>query len=115
MTKPDTNLLSLSPGISHGRLRWNDVHGLRHIGLLPQSGPLQYLPLKLERGIVKPTQLRVPHEVAVRRFELRRRHVAGVIDEVDRSGPGEEVNGGSEDEEGGEGDDADEVELEMEP
>lgn len=111
----DTNLLSLSPRISHGRLRWNDVHSLWHISLLPQTGPLQYFPLKLERGVVKPTHLRVIHELAVRCFQLRRRHIARVIDEVNRSGPGEEVNGGSKNEETRKGDDADEVELEMKP
>lgn len=91
------------------------MHGLWHISLLPQTGPLQYLPLKLERRLVKPTHLRVLHELAIRSLELRRRNIARVIDEINRSGPGEEVNGGSKDEEAGKRDDADEVELEMKP
>lgn len=46
---------------------------------------------------------------------MRGREVAGEVHEVDGSGSGHDVNGGSENQESGAGDDGDEVVLEVEP
>lgn len=74
----------------------------RETCFFPEAGSLQNPHLEIDTfGIVLENQPRMLHECGERDSAGDRRLVAGVIDEVNRSGFGHEVDGaGEEDEEG---------------
>lgn len=92
------------------------MHGFGDIGLFAEAGAFQNLLLELEGGIVEVAgEGGVFHELVEFDAEVGRGTVAGEVDEVNGSGSGHDVYGGSEYEEGAADDDADEVVLEVEP
>lgn len=92
------------------------MHGFRKIGFLPETRALKDLPLELKRRLVElATQPGMLHERMERRFEMGFRAVACEVNKVNGAGAGHDVDGGGEDEDGGENKDTNKVVLEMEP
>ncbi|KAM1097080.1 hypothetical protein ACFX19_014778 [Malus domestica] len=90
------------------------MHHLRDISLLAEAGALENLTLELERRVVEVLrEAGVLHEALVRCLEVIGRAVAGVIDQVDGSGSGHDVDRQPEDEDGGADDDGDEIVLRL--
>ncbi|CAL4909597.1 unnamed protein product [Urochloa decumbens] len=107
--------LGLEAGVRHGGLRRERVHGLRDVGLLAEAGALQDLALELEGVLGEAAELGVAHELLEGDLEVVGRLVAGEVDEVDGPGAGKHIDGGAEDEDGGEDEHGDEVVLEVDP
>ncbi|KAK8457216.1 hypothetical protein SEVIR_3G144625v4 [Setaria viridis] len=107
--------LGLGAGVGHCGLRREGVHGLRDVGLLAEAGALQDLALELERVFRETAELGVAHELLEGDLEVGGRLVAGEIDEVDGPRASEHIDGGAEDEDGGEDEHGDEVVLEVDP
>jgi hypothetical protein len=92
------------------------VHSFGDVSLLAETGALENLALELQRRVVEVAgELGVLHEPVELYLEMRGRKIAGVVDEVDGSRAGHDVDGRSGNENGGEDDDADEIVLEVEP
>lgn len=71
---------------------------LGEIRLFSQTGSLENLALKLERRVVESfDEGRVIHELLVWDLETLLREVTRVVDEVNGSGSGHDVDGGGED------------------
>jgi len=107
--------LGLGAGVGHCGLGRQGVHGLRDVGLLAEAGALEDLALELERVFGEAAELGVAHKLLEADLEVGGRLVAGEVDEVDGSRAGEHIDGGAEDEDGGEDKHGDEVVLEVEP
>lgn len=92
------------------------MHRFGDVGLFAEAGTLENLALELEGGIVKVLgEPGVLHETVVGSLEVIGRAIASVIDQINGSGSGHDVNGQTEDEDGGADDDADEIVLEVKP
>lgn len=92
------------------------MNGRWQTSLLPKARALENPHLKLDAlGVVAEDQPGVLHESGEGDSASDRRLEAGVIDEVDGSGLGHEVDGGDEDDEEGGAEDLDEIEVERSP
>uniref|UniRef100_A0A0E0CHF4 Uncharacterized protein n=1 Tax=Oryza meridionalis TaxID=40149 RepID=A0A0E0CHF4_9ORYZ len=108
--------LGLAPRLRHARVGRLPEHGGGEVGVVAEARALDDLALEVEAGGGEAAgEPGAPHEGVPAAPALRRRLVAGEVDEVDGARAGEEVDGGEEDEEGGAGDDGDEVEAEVRP
>uniref|UniRef100_J3LAR7 Uncharacterized protein n=1 Tax=Oryza brachyantha TaxID=4533 RepID=J3LAR7_ORYBR len=108
--------LRLEPRLRHARVGRHPEHGGGEVGVVAEARPLDDLALELEAvggGAAREPGAALNGVAAAP--ALRRRLVAGEVDEVDGARAGQEVDGGEEHEEGGAGHDGDEVEAEVRP
>ncbi|CAA7403133.1 unnamed protein product [Spirodela intermedia] len=108
--------LRLLPGLRHAWVRRDVEHRLREVGGLPEARSLHDFPLELQVLLREGARQRRPlHEDLASALARVLGLVAGEVDQVDGTRPGEEVQSGEEDEEGGAEDDRDEVVAEVVP
>ncbi|KAH0865977.1 hypothetical protein HID58_083188 [Brassica napus] len=110
--RAEHDLLSFFSSGGHRDRGRDVVHSLGEVRVLSQTRPLEDLALELEGGLVEVSgECRVVHEARDGNLEAVRREVTGEVHQVNGPGPGHYVD----DKDGGAGDDADEIVLEMDP
>jgi len=113
-TKHD--LFRLRSGRSHRRLRRNRVHGLGDVGLLPETRPFQDLALEIQGRLLEVSrEAGMVHETPEGGFEVLGGAEAGGVQEVDGAWARDGVKREAKNEDGGAGEDGEEVVLEVEP
>jgi len=110
------DLLGLFPGGGHGGAGGDGVHGLGEVGFLAEAGAEENLALEIDGGGEEVAgEGGVVDELLEVDGEVVGGTVAGEVEEVDGCGSGHDVEGGSQGEDGGYSDDAEEVVLEVGP
>jgi len=92
------------------------VHGLGDVGFLPEARAFEDLSLEFQRGVLEVSrEAGVIHEATEGGLEVVGGAEAGGVEEVDGAGASDGVESEAEDEDGGAGEDGEEVVLEVEP
>ncbi|CAA7397161.1 unnamed protein product [Spirodela intermedia] len=114
--RPEHHRLGFLPGLGHAGIRRNVQNRLGEVSGLAEAGSLQDLPLEIQVLLREcPRQPGPLHEDLAGALARVLGLIAGEIDEVDGAGPGEEVEGAEEHEEGGAEEHGDEVEAKVVP
>lgn len=92
------------------------MHGLGEVSLFPEARPFEDFSLEFQRRLLEvASEAGVLHEAAKGGFEVVGGAEAGGVDEIDGAWARDGVEGEAKDEDGGEGEDSEEIVLEVEP